>query len=103
MKDAERHAALADKANKHRKQAKKFVEEVGEATTRKQVVGAQNNKMKKKQLNPKESEKETMQVYDKLTDSGKIESADDDICFEPTEDADATDNNDDDDEGVCEV
>ncbi len=79
------------------------MQEVGEATTRKQVVGAQNNKLKKKQSNLKESEKETMQVYDKLTDSGKIESADDDICFEPTEDADATDNNDDDDEGVCEV
>jgi hypothetical protein len=58
MKDAERRAARADKANKHRKQAERFVEEVGEVPTRKRVVGAQNYKRKKKQSNAEESEKE---------------------------------------------
>ena len=58
MKDAERRAARADKANKHRKQAERVVEEVGEVPTRKRVVGAQNYKRKKKQSNAEESEKE---------------------------------------------
>jgi hypothetical protein len=44
-----------------------------------------------------------MEVYDNLSDSGKIESADDDSRFEPT-DADSADNDnnnvDDDDEGA---
>jgi hypothetical protein len=58
MKDAERRAARADKARKHRKQAKRFVEEFWEVTIRKRVVGALNNNRKKKQSNTKESEKE---------------------------------------------
>jgi hypothetical protein len=39
-KDADRCTARADKANKHRKQAERFVEEVGEVITRKRVVAA---------------------------------------------------------------
>ena len=59
MKDAERRTACADtKASKHRKQAERFVEEVGEVTTRKRVVGAQNNKRNKQSKANKESEKE---------------------------------------------
>ena len=50
VKDAERREARADKANRYRKQAERFVEEVGDVTTRrKRVVGAQNNKRKKNQ------------------------------------------------------
>ena len=66
-------AALADKANKHRKQAKRFVEEVGEVTTRKRVAGAQNNKRKKKVQTQRSQETKAMQVYDNFSDSGKIE------------------------------
>ena len=100
-KDAERRAAHAAKANKHRKEAERVVEEVAEVTMRKRVVGAQNNKRKKKQTNAKESKKKkTTQVHYNSSDSGEIESADDDSRFEPTDGADDDDDdNDDDDEG----
>jgi hypothetical protein len=39
-----------------------------------------------------------MQVYDNLSDSGKIESADDASCFVPTNADAADDDNDDDDD-----
>ena len=58
MKDAERRSACADKASKHRKQAERFVEDVGEVTTRERVVGAQNSKRNKQSKANKESEKE---------------------------------------------
>jgi hypothetical protein len=59
-KDAERHAARAAKvANKHRKEAERVVEEVAEVTGRERVVGAKNNKRKKKQTKAKHSKKES--------------------------------------------
>jgi len=100
-KDAERRAARAAKeANKHRKEAERVVEEVAEVTTGKRVVGARNNKRKKKLINAKESKKKkATQVHYNSSDSGEIESADDDSRFEPTDGADDDDDNDDDDEG----
>jgi hypothetical protein len=53
--DAERRAARAAKAaNAHRKGANRVVEEVTAVTKRKRIVGAKNNKRKKKQINAKE-------------------------------------------------
>jgi hypothetical protein len=59
-KDAERCAAGAAKvAYKNRKEAKRVVEEVVEVTMRKRVLGAKNNKRKKKHTSAKESNKKT--------------------------------------------
>jgi hypothetical protein len=50
-------------------------------------------------VNARESrKKKTVQDYDNLSDSGKIESADDDSCSERTDIDAADDNNDDDDD-----
>jgi hypothetical protein len=85
-KDAERRAARAAKvAIKHRKEA--------------EVVGAKNNKRKKKQTRANESnKKKATQVHYSSSDPVKIESADDDSCFEPT-DGTGDDDNDDDEGG----
>ena len=59
-KDAERRAARKDKSSQqYRKEAKRVVEEVAEVTGRKRVVGAKNNKRKKKQTKAKEPKKES--------------------------------------------
>ncbi len=73
------------------------MKEVEELITRNRFVAAQNNKRKKKQSNARESEKDNNEVYDNLSDSGKIELANDDSRFERT-DADTADDNDDDDD-----
>jgi hypothetical protein len=55
----------------------------------------------KKQSNARKSrKKKTVQDYDNLSDSGKIESADDYSCSERTDVDAADDNKDDDDEGA---
>jgi hypothetical protein len=69
------------------------------STQRKRVVGA-GNKRKYIQKKTKESKKtKTTKVHNTSSDSGDIESADDDSCFEPTDGAeDEADDDDDDDD-----
>ena len=86
----------AKEANKHREDAERVVEDVAEVTVRKRVVGAQNNKRKKNQINAKESgKKRRTQLLDNLSDSEEIESVDGDSHFDPTDDADDDDDDDD--------
>ena len=110
-KKAERRAAKAAKAAAAAKAAKAAeaaaaakAAEAAEAaaaasTQRKRVVGA-GNKRKYIQKKTKESKKtKTTKVHNTSSDSGDIESADDDSCFEPTDGAeDEADDDDDDDQ-----
>ena len=89
-------AAAAAKAAEAAAAAKATEAAAKASTTGKRVVGARNNKRKKKLINAKESKKKkATQVHYNSSDSGEIESADDDSCFEPTDGADDDDDDDD--------
>ena len=107
-KKAERRAAKAAKAAEAAKAAKaakaaeaaaaaKAAEAAAKASRkRKGVVGA-GNMRKKRQKKTKESKKtKTSKAHNTSSDSGELESADDDSCFEPTDVADDDDDDDDD-------
>jgi hypothetical protein len=87
-------AAAAAKAAEAAAAAKATEAAAKASTKRKRVVGA-GNRRKKRQKKTNESKKtKTTKAHNTLSDSGEIESADDDSCFEPTDGADDDDNND---------
>ena len=91
-------AAAAAKAAEAAAAAKATEAAAKASTKRKRVVGA-GNRRKKRQKKTKESKKtKTTKAHNTLSDSGEIESADDDSCFEPTDGADDNDDDDDDDD-----
>ena len=102
-KEAEGRAAKAAKAAEAAKAAKaaeaaaKAAEAAKASIQRKEVVGVQTKRKKRQKKNKGVKKTKATKVHNNSSDSGEIESADDDSCFEPTDGADDEADNDDDD------